>query len=475
MSRRIRACRVALALAFALNAAYALAQAPAAPDTTAPAPRDSTAAPPATAPDTTAAPPDTVAALDRFLQGLSDSTDRRYGTVAAPIDKAGLDSSLAAALAGLEPPRARGRLYRGYGPWFSFDRAEGATWGASAYLGVRGYGRLTGQLGYAAGPNEWRGGVDWSRNWGGAGTNPSWATRIAVGRFSESLDTDGRRSLLSTVRALGWGRDALDYYLRDGVRARIERESHALRVGVGFRNQLESPQVTTTTWNLAHDPLLRIENRPATLRRIRELEIESTWRVPRIPLWLEGEARISDAALGSNSDYQRIRLAAASDVAVTRWATLVGQATWGTVFGENLPQNATYLGGWRTLRSITRGEIAASGRVFGRLELIETPDLLAWVPGTTGALLNLQLAAVVAAGGAFGTEPFTGAAYAGHDWPALHDWKSEAGIGLLYRPGLPDPRMFYRVDFTHALGPGEPGWSALFSVSTTFHLVRIID
>ena len=422
---------------------------------------------------TAEAPPDT-AALDRFLQGLADSTDRRYGTVGAPIDTSGLDSSLVAALAGLRP-RARGPVSNAVAPWLSFDRAEGTMWGATAYLSRRGAGRLTGQLGYVNGPNEWRGGGEWSRRWGGVGTNPGWSARVGAGRFSESVDTDARRSLVSSMRALGWGRDLLDYMLRDGVRARIERESQSLRVGVGWRNQLESPLVTTTTWNLFDEPLQRVENRPATMRRIQEFEVEATWRVPHMPLWLEGEGRFSADALGSDADYQRVRFAAASDVPVRRWATIVTQVTYGTVFGELMPQNATYLGGWRTLRSITRGEVVSTGRVFGRFEIIESPDLLRWLPGTTGALLNLRVAGVLAAGGAFGDDPFTGQRLAGRSWPALHDWKSEAGIGFLYRPGLPDPRLYYRIDLAHALGPGEPGWRALFSVSTTFNLVRVIE
>ncbi len=468
-----------------LAAAPALAQTPATPDSSAAAPRDTSVAAPrdsTTAPprDTTAAAPraaatDSVPPLDRFLQGLSDSTDVRYGSVAAPIDKAGLDSALAAALSGLGPARPRGRITYGFFPTFTFDRADGPAWGGWAALGVRGYGRLTGRISYAVGPNDWRGDADWSRGWGGTGTAASWSTRIGVGRTAESLDSDARRSLINTVRALGWGRDLQDYQLRDGLRARIEREAHSVRVGLAYRNQLESPLITTTSWNLAHDPLLRPENRPGTLRRIREAELEATWRVPRIPLWLEGEGRISDAAIGSRSDYQRLRFAAASDIALGRWATATGQATYGRVWGETLPQNAAYLGGSQTLRSVTRGDIVGSGRVFGRIEVIETPDLLWWVPGTAGALLNLQVAGVLAAGGVFGTEPFTGQPFAGTSWPALHDWKSEAGIGLLYRPGLPDPRMFYRVDLTHALGPGESGWKTLFSVSTTFNLVRVID
>ena len=76
--------------------------------------------------------------LDEYLRALADSTDRYFDVAAAPAGTAGLDSALAYRLAHPEPrPSRRGGLRAG--PWFSFDRAEGALWG-----GVLGWGRVDG-------------------------------------------------------------------------------------------------------------------------------------------------------------------------------------------------------------------------------------------------------------------------------------------------------------------------------------------
>src|SRR5690242_20482914 len=87
----------------------------------------------ATRPDTLRAAADTsgavtdtlgVSPLSRYLGGLADSTDRRFGAIAAPIDTGGFAGMLASAnWDSLE--RAHRRPYRLVAPWWRFDRTTG--------------------------------------------------------------------------------------------------------------------------------------------------------------------------------------------------------------------------------------------------------------------------------------------------------------------------------------------------------------
>jgi hypothetical protein len=111
----------------------------------------------------------------------------------------------------------------------------------------------------------------------------------------------------------------------------------------------------------------------------------------------------------------------------------------------------------------------------GRVELIGAPDLLGWLPPDRRAPFQLQLGLYAESGGVFGTDPVTGQVYAGEDWPARNDWLSEAGIGFLYRTGLPDPRFYYRFDLTRVLGPRPGDWGWRFSVRMPIEMLDPIE
>ena len=74
--------------------------------------------------------------LHRFLQGLSGSTDRYFGTITAPLDTAGLDSALAV---GVRQPwlDRRAGSHFSYGPVYAFNRVDGTMWSASMGLSSR--------------------------------------------------------------------------------------------------------------------------------------------------------------------------------------------------------------------------------------------------------------------------------------------------------------------------------------------------
>jgi len=100
--------------------------------------------------------------LHRFLDSLADSTDRYFGLITAPVDTAGLDSTLEARL---ERPWSgpRRRMGLSLRPFYRFLRVDGSLWAGSATVSDRReHARLRGDLGYADGSNTWLGGGELS-------------------------------------------------------------------------------------------------------------------------------------------------------------------------------------------------------------------------------------------------------------------------------------------------------------------------
>jgi hypothetical protein len=81
------------------------------------------------------------------------------------------------------------------------------------------------------------------------------------------------------------------------------------------------------------------------------------------------------------------------------------------------------------------------------------------------AALPIQAGAFVASGAVAGRDPYTGAIVPGVDWPRRESFHSEAGISLLYRPGLPDPASFVKINWAWPTGPAHGG--ARLSVAYT--------
>jgi hypothetical protein len=469
-----RGALAVLAVAFAAGVAKGQT---ASPDSVVGTPADTSAvraaAPPAAAggtPDTlqtvgpsSDAPTDTT--LGGFLRGLADSTDVFFGPSSAPVDTAGLDSVLAFRLAHPDPMRDMRRDRASWAPWLSFNRADGPVYGAALTLGhAAGLGALSGRAAYAAGPNDWLGGGILRKQWIGSRRSRSagirrrrpeetaWTLEVSAGRFTSLLDPERSVSWQRVVRALVNGSDRHHYYRRDGVQAMLERETPRWRASVAFRDHLESPLATTATWNLIRSTPSIVENFPAASGRVLEADLEATARLPRVPFQAElGYRRASDA-WGSDFDYQRLHLAAGGDVALGRFATLVPQAQYGRLGGDVVPQAAFYLGGTHSLRSMETNVLAGAGKAFGRVDLIFTPDLPARVRLPVPGFVVVQGGLFAASGAVWGVDPYGGPSREGDWWPAAPVWLSEVGVSLLYRPGLPEPRGFLRLDYARGVG-----------------------
>ena len=461
MSVRRRASGWALAAGLVAATAGGVRAQEATPDTSDVAPDTVSAAP--APPPAEGAPADT--ALGGFLRGLADSTNVYFGPSSAPVDTVGLDSTLAFRLANPDPTGDMRHARPSWSPWFTFNRADAALYGAVLTLGrAERRGSISGRLGYAAGPNDWMGGGSYRKRWvsrqeGRAaelrrrrrGEN-AWTLEVSGGRFTNILDPDRTQSWQRVLRALVNGSDRHHYFRRDGYLLRLERESARSRFALVFRDQLESPMVTTDTWNLLHQTPEVVINQPATFGRAREVQFEGTVRIPRTGWQAETNLRLASDALASDFDYRRFVLTTGGDIGLGRVATLVPQLQYGRLEGDVIPQAAFYLGGTHSLRSLSTNVLVGSRKTLGRLDLIFTPDLakLSHVPHPS--LVVLQGGLFAASGAVWGADPFGGPTIAGDALPKPEGWLSEVGVSLLYRPGLPEPRGFLRLDYAHGVG-----------------------
>ena len=129
---------------------------------------------------------------------------------------------------------------------------------------------------------------------------------------------------------------------------------------------------------------------------------------------------------------------------------------FGRLRGDALPQEALFLGGVYSLRTLDRNQLAATGRAFARADLMLVDDLRDLLHLPLPAWLPLQSGAFVASGAAWGRDPVSGAAVATQrDAPHREEWLSEAGVGLSWRPGIPDPLMSLRFEYAWPIGPDD--------------------
>ncbi len=412
-------------------------------------------------------PPDSL--LDAYVRGLSDSTDAWFGITAAPVDTAGLDSALAVGLA--IPPggrRANGtesrRLRFGWSPAPGFNRADGAQLGVGLSLRSPLPGRLTGRAQYTTGSKDVLGEAAWSESWRVRPLRSRLALRMAAGRWTETADRDHFDPLSATLNAVLWGGDRHQYLRRDGVRASLRIGDDRTAATIGWRDQLESSLRYTTRWTAFGGPPELESNDAVPGGRVRELALIADVPVPGTRFRAQAAHWTSDPRLWSDRQYRRTRFLLAGDVSLGRRFALVPQAGYGRLRGEVLPQQAFYFGGTPDIHTLERNEWAGAGRTFVRTDLVLVDDLRTLLHLPLPAWLPLQASVFAATGASWGRDPVTGVAQpTRRDWPHRSEWLSEAGGGLSWRPGLPDPLSTLR--FEYAVPIGADGRDAAFTVA----------
>lgn len=395
--------------------------------------------------------------LDQFLGGMSDSTNQYFGRTAAPLDTAGLDSARAANFDRSRPHGQRGVVRFGMGLSFRFNRVDGPVYGGSLALrNAEETGRLTGRALYAVGPNQWQWSAEWRHRWGGferGTTIDLWA-----GEETSTMDRllpVGVADPLATLGALVRGYDSRFFLKRDGWSAAIIHERTAWRASLGWRDMFEHEQATTTGWDLAGRPLDPFENLPATRGRAREAIATLAGRTIHLPIHFDGSYRWSSPNLGSDFDYRLARLAVGAELPLGRSSAIVPQVALGQLSGDALPQESFYLGGVSTLTTLRTARLAGSSAVLARLDWMGTRDLLALAHLPHPAYLPLQGDVFASSGAISGVDPFGGPDRPGDVWSNPSAWHSEAGVALMWQPGVPDPTSAARLSLSWPLGPSD--------------------
>jgi hypothetical protein len=401
--------------------------------------------------------------LHRFLGSLADSTDRYFGLIAAPVDTAGLDSTLEARL---EKPWGgpRRRAYHSILPMYRFLRVDGSLWGGKVSLGnLRERWQVSGDVGYADGSNTWLGGGEVSVSQRKEET--VWRLTVAGGRRTEPINRDWDEFEIAALRALFSGNDNQSYLRRDGFAAGLTRVGGGWRAALKYRYWREAPLAVASTYNFAHDPLVNPGNLAATRGRAGELGIDGLTRIPGTLFRAQLGFRWSDDAIGSDFDYRRLRLGLAGDLPAGRHASFVPQAVYGRLSGDAVPQAEFYLGGPGTLRSVPTESFGGTGLAVGRLDVIGHDDILALMHIPHPAMFPIQIGLFAATGAVWGPDPFGGPGTDDETWPEVSAWRSEAGFSFLYRPGLPDEEAYLKINAAWPVGPvdHEVRWSVTYS------------
>ena len=390
--------------------------------------------------------------LGDYLHALADSSDAHFGPVTASIDTTGLDSSRVYAFAHPERWGYRRKQRVAFFPVADFNRVDGPALGAGAAFGsALEWGKLSGQWAYATGPNLSLGTVAYLKRL----EQPTvrWDLKAFGGRTTSVMNREDRGHSLSALSAFVSGGDHSHYLRQDGVTARLSREGVTHRLAVGYRNELESPRVTTATWNLRHKRPAIVGNLPATLGRASELSYELLWRVPRTPVTAQALHATSSRSIGSDFEYRRTLVSAGADIGIGRTFAVVPQVEYGGLTGDGLPQAAFYLGGSHTLRSLPYAVTGGSRLALARLDVLMVRDVLEVLHVPHPAAFPLQLGTFAATGAVWGRDPYTGLVRPGVDWPNVAEWRHEAGVSVMWQPGIPDPAMFVRVNWAKPIGP----------------------
>jgi hypothetical protein len=221
----------------------------------------------------------------------------------------------------------------------------------------------------------------------------------------------------------------------------------------------------STTWDLFHKALVQPGNLQASPGRMRGFGIDAGVRVPFVPLTAAIAFDDASEALGGDFDYRRLRATLGGELTLGRFASLVPQLRYGRLTGDAVPQASFFLGGAHSLRSLNSEALGGTGLGVARLDLIGTPDLLALAHLPHPAFLPIQGGAFVASGAVWGHDPYGGPGSPERGWPSRGAWLSEAGVSLLYRPGIPETDFYLRLDHSWPIGPDDRG--ARWSVSYT--------
>lgn len=408
--------------------------------------------------------------MNAYMRTLSDSTDAWFGATVAPLDTAGLDSALAV---GLANPGRRARTITvrsiALAPAVGFNRVDGARLGLSAASRFVAGTRLRTWAQWANGPNDVLGEVTITRSWRVGTTRARVELGATAGRTTWALHRDTYEPWLSELAAFVNGDDHEHYLRQDGWSARARFVGPRNLAALTWRDQLESARTTTSTWTLFGDGPVVPQNDPAATGRVREANLALVTTLPGTRLRMAYNQWTSSPALGSAFDYRRLRVDMGGDVSIGDHLGLVSQVSYGRLHGEAVPQAAFVLGGVHSLRTLEADPESGTGAVFARSELVLVDDLRRVLRLPLPAWMPLQFGANIATGAIWDHEIGRRFRSDGRDVPDPRDWRSEAGVSLMWRTGIPDPSSRARLECSWPIGVDDR------TVTWTVSYQRLLD
>lgn len=413
----------------------------------------SLAGPPAPPPPPPAPPPAPDSSLHRYMSGLADSSHTWFGSDTLDFDTTGVDSlgKLYTEHPELAPRQSRDYDPKAQGsenaPLVRVSAVERPFAGARLQLnGIeRGPGALSLEGGYALGIKESRFAAGLTRAF--SSNDMAFSAHLSAYRSTSHFDAvevepdptfEGPRWKLRSAgledRREGWRARALlrtrSFALQGTWR---DEQAHTLEYPGGFGGYL-----------LSGTPATR-KTAPGTLR-----SLAASIGIGRqsVDALLRGE--IEHAGFGGKFEFNRARLGVGRVFRIGVAALLGLEAEWSAADSGAPSQEQFYAGGSNSLSGWEFGSLQARQLYLGRATLVFGPDVLTSLRIPHPAILPISFATFVDVGAAPVLEASDGLSPRS---PSSGDWRTSAGLGLWYAPGIPDPATYIKLSAAVPIGP----------------------
>jgi hypothetical protein len=392
--------------------------------------------------------------LGAYLSSLRDSTHAFFAGDTLAFDTTATDSldRVFREHPELAPKRARGeyddrRQGSENSPLLRLNRLEGLFLGSRLQLhGTQGWpGALSAATGRSFGLHEGRYALGWTRAFGDEERTLS--LHLSAYRSTEYLDArQVEPEPLMAGPELRARRDEMNYR-REGWRARAVLRTTWLALEGQYRDEQAHPLDYPGGFSelLLNGTALDRRSAPGTVRALGAAVALGAQGVDGLL-----KAGFEHAGLGGRFEFNRVRVDAARLFRVGSSGLLALQAEWSAADSGAPAQERFYAGGSTALQGYPVGALAGRQMYLGRATLLLGPDVLAsariphpkWLPLSLALFAETGAVPEVPPGG--GLSPRK---------PAGDAWASDVGVGLWYRPGLPDPFGYLKFSAALPVGP----------------------
>jgi hypothetical protein len=423
-----------------------------------------------------AAPSDS---LSQFLRDLSRSTDEYFGTATSEFDTTGLDTLLEHRF---HDPLELPSPDRGYitpGPIMRYNRAEGFVLGAGVNLWNHTVGTLRGNLAYGFGNKGWRYEVGWkrilwfkdrngyltrrdlSRNWN-TPTRAMLGVELYYLRETAKFMPEHAQPFVSDLNAFLIGKDRQSFYERRGFLGLLRFAYGDWRLTAGYRDAEDKAMPKTATFSVFGSDSSVPGVTPANPDDYHEFLGGLTWARE------DWDFAVSLNGRGLGNAAWRLRGAIAKGIRIGRPLKAILQIEGGAAEAAAPIQRMFSVGGPRAIPSLGFGVGDTDHLLLGRLELIEAHNLFAALGIPHPDFMDFHAGAFFHYGAVW-DDP------AGRDVvfskPPSTAWRGTAGLSLIYRPGLPDPRTQWRIQAGWPVGPEGGDMRLTLSIGREFDLI----